>query len=109
MASTKNSTGARAAASVIHGYGNLAALEKTPPLVIASGKGVRVVDDQGKSYIEGAAGMWCASFGVASNSSLRRWATAVSSSWLRARSRARVCWSTRASWRTTTSKACSHL
>ena len=56
MASTKNSTGARAAASVVHGYGNLAALEKTPPLVIASGKGVRVVDDQGKSYIEGAAG-----------------------------------------------------
>ncbi len=63
MATIKNSTGARAAASVVHGYGNLAALEKTPPLVIASGKGVRVFDEQGKSYIEGAAGMWCASFG----------------------------------------------
>jgi len=59
----KNSIGARAAASVVHGYGNLAALEETPPLVIASGKGVRVFDEDGKSYIEGIAGMWCASFG----------------------------------------------
>ncbi|MBL8701702.1 MAG: aminotransferase class III-fold pyridoxal phosphate-dependent enzyme [Alphaproteobacteria bacterium] len=59
----KNSTGARAAASLIHGYGNLAALEEAPPLVIASGKGVRVFDEDGKSYIEGIAGMWCASFG----------------------------------------------
>jgi 4-aminobutyrate--pyruvate transaminase len=63
MAAIRNSTGARAAASVVHGYGDLAALEKTPPLVIASGKGVRVFDEQGKSYLEGAAGMWCASFG----------------------------------------------
>ena len=63
MAGGKNSTGARAAASLVHGYGNLAALEQTPPLVIASGKGVRVFDEHGKSYIEGIAGMWCASFG----------------------------------------------
>ena len=64
MATTvKNSIGARAAASLVHGYGNLAALEETPPLVIASGKGVRVFDEDGKSYIEGIAGMWCASFG----------------------------------------------
>jgi 4-aminobutyrate--pyruvate transaminase len=63
MSSVKNSTGARAVANLVHGYGNLAALEKTPPLVIASGKGVRVVDEEGRSYIEGIAGMWCASFG----------------------------------------------
>ena len=63
MTIVKNSTGARAAASLVHGYGNLAALEETPPLVIASGKGVRVFDEDGKSYIEGIAGMWCASFG----------------------------------------------
>ena len=63
MTTAKNSTGARAVASMVHGYGNLAALEKTPPLVIASGKGVRVFDEHGKSYIEGIAGMWCASFG----------------------------------------------
>ncbi len=63
MAIVKNSTGARAAANLVHGYGNLAALEQTPPLVIASGKGVRVFDEDGKSYIEGIAGMWCASFG----------------------------------------------
>jgi hypothetical protein len=63
MSARKNSTGARAAANLIHGYGNLAALEEAPPLVIASGKGVRVFDEDGRSYIEGIAGMWCASFG----------------------------------------------
>ena len=63
MTVPKNSTGARAAASLVHGYGNLAALEETPPLVIAAGKGVRVFDEDGKAYIEGIAGMWCASFG----------------------------------------------
>ena len=63
MSVPKNSAGARAAASLVHGYGNLAALEETPPLVISSGKGIRVFDEDGKSYIEGVAGMWCASFG----------------------------------------------
>ena len=63
MSARKNSTGARAAANLIHGYGNLAALEEAPPLVIAAGKGVRVFDEDGKGYIEGIAGMWCASFG----------------------------------------------
>lgn len=58
-----NSVGARNVNHVVHGYGNLAALEETPPLAITSADGVYVVDEAGKRYIEGASGMWCASFG----------------------------------------------
>ena len=32
-------------------------------MVISRGQGVRVFDDQGKEYIEGVAGLWCASLG----------------------------------------------
>ncbi len=32
-------------------------------MIIESGKGVHVTDDEGKEYIEGMAGLWCASFG----------------------------------------------
>ncbi len=63
MSSTANSAGARAVANIVHGYSNLLALEKTPPLVVSRGAGVRIIDEDGKDYIEGAAGMWCASFG----------------------------------------------
>ncbi len=63
MSSTANSAGARAVENILHGYSNLAALEKTPPVVVTGGRGVRIIDEDGKEYIEGAAGMWCASFG----------------------------------------------
>lgn len=63
MSSTANSAGARAVENILHGYSNLAALEKTPPVVISGGRGVCIIDEDGKEYIEGAAGMWCASFG----------------------------------------------
>ena len=33
------------------------------PHIIESGSGVRVTDDNGKSYIEGLAGLWCTSLG----------------------------------------------
>jgi taurine-pyruvate aminotransferase len=33
------------------------------PLVIVSGKGVRVVDSEGKSYIDAMAGIWCVNVG----------------------------------------------
>ncbi len=58
-----NSLGARNVAHVVHGYGNLASLEETPPLVIMGGKGVHIYDDEGKEYIDGVAGMWCANLG----------------------------------------------
>ncbi len=61
--STANSAGARAVENILHGYSNLAALEKTPPLVVTGGRGVYIIDEDGKEYIEGAAGMWCTSFG----------------------------------------------
>ncbi|MFP6691094.1 MAG: aminotransferase class III-fold pyridoxal phosphate-dependent enzyme, partial [Alphaproteobacteria bacterium] len=67
MSSTANSAGARAVENIMHGYSNLAALEKTPPVVISGGRGVHVIDEDGKEYIEGAAGMWCASFGFNEN------------------------------------------
>lgn len=58
-----NSIGARNVENLLHGYSDLAGLEKTPPLVITHGKGITVSDETGKEYIEGAAGMWCANFG----------------------------------------------
>ncbi len=60
---TANSAGARAVENILHGYSNLAALEKTPPMVVTGGRGVYIIDEDGKEYIEGAAGMWCTSFG----------------------------------------------
>ncbi len=60
---TPNSVGARNVAHIVHGYGNLAALEKTPPLVVTRGEGVRIFDDEGKDYIEAVSGMWCANLG----------------------------------------------
>ena len=61
--SKPNSLGARNVAHVAHGYGNLDALERTPPLVVTRGKGVSIIDEEGRDYIEGVAGMWCANFG----------------------------------------------
>jgi 4-aminobutyrate--pyruvate transaminase len=62
--SQRNTTiGQRHVESVLQGYGDLAGMEKTPPVVIVRGEGVHVFDEAGKEYIEGAAGMWCAAFG----------------------------------------------
>ena len=33
------------------------------PQIIESGSGIRVFDDNGKSYIEGMSGLWCSSLG----------------------------------------------
>ena len=58
-----NSLAARDAKSLIHAYTNLSTHEKDGPLIIETGKGVHVYDEDGKEYIEGLAGLWCASFG----------------------------------------------
>jgi len=50
-------------ASHFHPYTNLRAIEKEPPLVIVRGEGVEVIDEHGKRYIEGMAGLWCAALG----------------------------------------------
>lgn len=50
-------------ANHFHPYTNLRAIEKDAPLIIVEGDGIEVVDDGGKRYIEGMAGLWCASLG----------------------------------------------
>jgi 4-aminobutyrate--pyruvate transaminase len=47
----------------LHPYTQLRQLEKDGPLVIVRGDGVHVIDEHGKRYIEGMAGLWCASLG----------------------------------------------
>ncbi len=47
----------------LHPYTHLRQLEQEGPLVIVRGEGVRVFDEQGNAYIEGMAGLWCASLG----------------------------------------------
>jgi len=37
--------------------------QKKGPLIITRGRGVHVYDDDGTEYIEGLAGLWCASLG----------------------------------------------
>jgi len=58
-----NSYGARDIAYHLHGYTNAVLHEQTGPLVLTHGKGVCVFDENGKEYIEGLAGLWCASLG----------------------------------------------
>ena len=58
-----NSLAARDITSLLHPYTNLRDHEKAGPLVITGGDGIHVIDDQGNRYIEGMAGLWCASLG----------------------------------------------
>ncbi len=58
-----NSTAARDVAYHVHPYTNLHTHLTEGPLVITRGEGVWVWDDQGQAYIEGLAGLWCASLG----------------------------------------------
>ena len=50
-------------ANHFHPYTNLRAIEKDAPLMIVEGDGIEVIDDAGRRYIEGMAGLWCASLG----------------------------------------------
>src|SRR5215468_11147155 len=47
----------------LHPSTNLRQLEAEGPLVITRGEGVYVFDEQGSRYLEGMAGLWCASLG----------------------------------------------
>jgi 4-aminobutyrate--pyruvate transaminase len=58
-----NSAAARDIAHVLHPYVDLLAHQQAGPMVISHGKGVRVWDDTGRSYIESVAGLWCAALG----------------------------------------------
>ena len=62
-----NSLQARDIAVAIHPQTNLAKHEQDGPTVIVRGDGIRIYDDSGKEFIEGAAGLWCAALGFASD------------------------------------------
>ena len=47
----------------LHPATNLRAVQNEGPLVITRGEGVYVYDDEGRRYLEGMAGLWCASLG----------------------------------------------
>jgi 4-aminobutyrate--pyruvate transaminase len=47
----------------LHPYTQLRQLEQEGPLVIVRGEGVHVIDEHGQRYLEGMAGLWCASLG----------------------------------------------
>lgn len=50
-------------ATAIHPYTNLKLHESDGPLVMTEGDGVFVRDQNGKTYLEGLAGLWCVSLG----------------------------------------------
>ena len=58
-----NSTSAIDTLYHLHQYTNLKVHEEQGPLVITRGEGVRVFGEDGKEYIEGLSGLWCASLG----------------------------------------------
>ena len=47
----------------LHPSTNLRTVQREGPLVITRGEGVYIYDDEGRRYIEGMAGLWCASLG----------------------------------------------
>lgn len=49
--------------ALLHPYTALHKLRDTGPLVLDRGKGVYVYDTQGREYIEGMSGLWCAGLG----------------------------------------------
>jgi 4-aminobutyrate--pyruvate transaminase len=55
--------GRRDISTAIHPYTNLSLHETQGPLVITEGDGIFVRDENGKSYLEGLAGLWCCSLG----------------------------------------------
>ena len=63
MAIRSNSPQARDIAYHLHPYTNAEVHEEIGPRIITGGDGVYVIDDDGKRYIEGLAGLWCASLG----------------------------------------------
>ena len=58
-----NSVHARDIASLVHPQTNLARHAEIGPHVISAGSGITVTDDSGQTFIDAAAGLWCASLG----------------------------------------------
>jgi 4-aminobutyrate--pyruvate transaminase len=47
----------------LHPSTNLRTVQRDGPFVITRGEGVYIYDDEGRRYLEGMAGLWCASLG----------------------------------------------
>ncbi|MCL4764970.1 MAG: aminotransferase class III-fold pyridoxal phosphate-dependent enzyme [Hyphomicrobiaceae bacterium] len=58
-----NSIQARDVKFHLHPFTDLARHEESGPHIFVRGEGIHVYDDSGKPYIEGLAGLWCASLG----------------------------------------------
>jgi 4-aminobutyrate--pyruvate transaminase len=58
-----NSSHARDIASVLHPQTNARRHQEVGPTIISRGEGIYVYDDSGRAFMEGAAGLWCASLG----------------------------------------------
>ena len=58
-----NSLHARDIASLVHPQTNLRNHLQTGPTIIEKAHGIYVYDDEGRKYLEGAAGLWSASLG----------------------------------------------
>lgn len=63
MTQIPNSLHALDVASLIHPQSNLRAHLETGPTIITKGKGIFVYDEDGREFLEAAAGLWCASLG----------------------------------------------
>ncbi len=63
MNTRANSPSAKDIAYHLHPYTNFVAHEAQGPHIMTEGDGIYVIDDTGKRYIEGLAGLWCASLG----------------------------------------------
>jgi 4-aminobutyrate--pyruvate transaminase len=61
--SAPNSLAARDVAYSVHPYTNLKVHQSVGPLVITSARRIEVFDEDGKGYIDGLAGLWCAALG----------------------------------------------
>ena len=59
----KNSLESKSLEHHLHPYTNPELVADIGPQIIQSGDGVRVTDLEGKTYIEGMSGLWCASLG----------------------------------------------
>jgi 4-aminobutyrate--pyruvate transaminase len=63
MTLRSNSAAARDIAFHFHSYTNAKKNEAEGSLILSSGKGIYVYDENGKAYIEGLSGLWCLSLG----------------------------------------------
>jgi 4-aminobutyrate--pyruvate transaminase len=63
MTHMPNSLAARDIAYHLHPYTDAVKHEADGPLVLTSGKGIHVFDENGKAYVEGLSGLWCVGLG----------------------------------------------